>query len=231
MSPTQTFPPNSFAQAQTCNQGNDFDIFYYIITGSQVEQAVTDLLKKWLRVYLIEVTLQLGRPRDSTPIPRSYITVNEFERYDEDQMPTIMVMSTGTADQPTADGEGFYYAYFNIGISGIVSARDRACTNDIGKIYAAAIRALILQKPDLEGFANDAVWLGETYDDIASGDEDRNLSACLVSFNIAVANVVNRLGGPRTYPYEPPDPDTQPGSQWPEFQTVDVEVIKEDIID
>lgn len=71
----------------------------------------------------------------------------------------------------------------------------------------------MLQKQSLGGFADGTTWLDESYDDAFQFTDTQTVGAGQVVFAIEVAGVVNRYGGPPT-PI-PPDPDTQPGSDWP----------------
>ena len=78
-----------------------------------------------------------------------------------------------------------------------------------------------MQKRSLGGVACGTTWLDESYDD-APTDAERTLGIGLLAFEVSVDNVVKRDGGP-AYP-APPDPVTQPGSEWPVVDTVDVVV-------
>ena len=201
------------------------DIFGRIIDGSQVEDAMMNHLRKWLPVYLQELEYQRFRNRDQIPHPRSIQAVKDLEQFDENQLPAIIVMSSGLSDTPVHYGDGSYSASWDVNVATVVTASDAESTRKLAKLYGAAVRAVVVQKPSLGGFASGADWLDESYDDLPGVDEERTFAVTSMYFSVSVDSVINRLGGPRTYPFiEPPDEDTQPGSHWPLAETVTVEV-------
>jgi hypothetical protein len=140
-----------------------------------------------------------------------------------------MTICIGLSSRPRKNGEGGYMADFSVGVAAIVSAKDWDSTLSLAKQYAAASRAVMVQKPSCGGFACGVEWLDESYDDIPAAD-NRTLAAGMSMFVVSVDNVINRQGGPRTWPFpDPPDPGSQPGSHWPLVETVDVDVEKEAI--
>jgi len=184
-----------------------------------------DHLKAWMPVYIQELELQLGRERGKVPVPRSWMIAGELEQLRENQLPGILVRSPGIANLPTHNGEGGYTAAWQLDLTGLISALDQDSTRAVAKLYGAAMRGIIVQKPSVNDFAINTVWTGESYNDLPSPDGERNLTLVTVNCNMIVEDVVNRMGGPRTYPSpDPPQPATQPGSQWPEFETVEVDV-------
>jgi hypothetical protein len=207
------------------------DIFLPIKDGTQVEEAVTEQLAAWMPVYLRELEIQRGWPADKhLPAVRSYTTFSRLDHFDEQQLPGVVVYSPGLNGAPKMEGNGTYTAVWNISIAVIVSAMDQASTNTLAKMYAAAVRSIMVQKPSLGGFAVHVVWRNESYDDLGSSEGERTFAVGVGEFDVMVENVVNKMGGPRTYPSaDPPDPVHQPGSQWPEAQEVDVDVEKEGV--
>jgi hypothetical protein len=203
-------------------------VFRPIFVGAILEQAVIDTIKKWAPTYLREIERILGRQMGDIPAPRSYTTRRRFEKFVEDQTPTIIVVSPGTADEPSMEGDGHYRAEWALGVGAVVSTSTQESTNLVAKIYGAAIRSLLIQHGSLGGVASGIRWMDESYDDLPSDDSDRTLGSAALYFRVEVDEVVNRYGGPdgTFFPAEP-DPDLQPGSEWPPAETVEVTLLKE----
>ena len=123
--------------------------FGTIITPSQVEVWVEDFAKKWFVEYLAEVERQLGLDPQTYPDLRSYVRANDFDHWPEDQLPSLMVMNMGLADEPIKRNGG-WDAKWMIGAAIIVSGYDRNATRDLMNNYGAAFRAMILQTRSLE---------------------------------------------------------------------------------
>lgn len=195
-----------------------------IIGGEQLEVAVKDTLKLWLPTYLAEIERQRGLDPRSLPMIRNFTFANELEKFPEDQLPVAVIISPGIGgDLPTMDGEGQYTAKFICGIAVIVSADTQTNTNRLSKMYGAAIRACLLQQPSLGGFASGVEWQDERFDDIPSEDR-RSLAAAQEIFHMEVSGITNeRLG----MAVPPDDPYAVP-AEWPEAETVQVSIDKEE---
>lgn len=183
-----------------------------IITGRDVELAALSVLKRWSGFYLAEAERQTGRDPGSLPRIRSWTTAPDFEKWPEDQLPAVLLISPGLVEVPRPDGQGLYRAQFSLGIAVIVSSALIDMTAELGKLYCAVHRLCILQHQSLEGFAAGVTWLDENYDDLPSID-DRSLGAGKAIFSVEVHNISRRWNGPPTPPEdvsEPPTPDTDP---------------------
>lgn len=186
-------------------------IFGSLVTGTDVEQAALDTLQTWSPTYLAWVERHTGRAAQSVPAPRSWITSADFTRWPEEQLPSVLLLSPGLAEEPSRDGRGSIRAKFALGVAVVVSARDRAETDALAKLYVAAFRAAILQHPSLGGFAEGVEWLDERYDALPGDPKRRRtLAAGQLAFRVDVRGVVEPGTGPTSpspTPYEPqPDP-------------------------
>lgn len=179
-----------------------------IVTGRDVELAALAVLKRWASTYLAEAEEATGRARGSLPRIRAWTTASEFEKWPEDQLPAVLLISPGLAAPPRADGTGSYRASFALGIAAIVSTARMDETAALAKLYCATFRACLLQHQSLEGFAAGVTWADENYDDLPSID-DRSLGAGQAIFAVEVDGISTRWNGP-PYPSEPPSPDTAP---------------------
>jgi len=193
-------------------------IFGAIQIADDLEDAVLSTLEKWFRTYLVEFELQKGLISANTdptvhPMPRSYLKVNQLDKEAADQLPSIVCVSPGLSSRhsPMQEGDGSFRAFFNVGVGIFCTAKDRKETMKICRVYTGICRTIMLQQQSLGGFADGSWWIDESYDPHFSFTDDQTISAGQVVFEIEVAGVVNRFGGPKT---TDPDP-SQPGSEWP----------------
>lgn len=188
--------------------------FGQIIDGSYVEQAVIDLLKVWSPSYLAEVARQ--RSLASLPNIRTYTVTSQFEKWPEDQLPTVLVISTGLAEPPKQRGDGKIDVCFLTGLAVIVSADTPENTNKIAKAYTAAIRAALAQHKSLGGKTDGLTWLDEKYDDLPP-EQTRTIGAGQLVFEVDVKNVTDASAGPLSPTIEDP-------GDWPQVLTHHIDV-------
>ena len=207
-------------------------IFGSIKVAGDLEQAAVDTLSKWFRTYLIEYELQAGlivSRHDPLhyQLPRTYSKSNQIDRTNVDSLPAIVVVSPGTSPNnlPKQVGDGSFRVFFVIGIGVFVGAGDRASTLELVRVYTAICRAIMLQKQSLGGFADGSTWLNESYNDDFTFTDNQTISAGQVVFEIEVANIVSRFGGP-----DQPDDDDLPGD-WPLVEEVIVTIVPEGVSD
>lgn len=207
---------------------HDMTLFKPIITRQDVEHAALNTLKPWFDTYLAEVERQKGLIVRQLPRPRSYMRRNEFDKWPEEQLPSIIVISPGIVGRPTASGSGMFTADWGLGVAVIAEGRDNDNTRDLVGYYTAAIRALILQRPSLNGFAKGVVWEDERYDDISDFDAGRTMASGQVVFQVEVEDVVSTRAGPVTPDTPPVDPPPV-SPDWPIADTVtaDVQIVEE----
>jgi hypothetical protein len=193
-------------------------IFGRIVHDGQVEQAAMQTLQKWLPTYIAELERQTGRDRGSLPTPRAWrtanVSVNELATWPEDQLPALLVVSPGLADRPELIG-GVYTGHWALGVAVITSARDKETTGTLAKLYGAAIRAVLVQHPTLEGFAAHIDWVDDNLDEVPH-ERQRTLGAAINVFEITVDDVLTVAGGPIE-----PDPKPDPTEPYDPLGTVD----------
>jgi hypothetical protein len=200
------------------------DLFGPIVTGHDVEEAVRDHLKEWSVTYLAEMERLTGRDPETLPKVRSW-TIEPDEpatKWPEDQFPAVVVVSPGLVEQPYVEGDGTVYATWTIGLAALTSARTEQATRELAKVYAAHLRAIMLQRPSIGGFASDTHWLDEDYN-ILPTDTRRSLAAGYLVFNVTAAQVLNVYGGPT----EPPDEPYEDPADWPTVDTTEVTAEKQ----
>lgn len=193
-------------------------VFGPILTEGDVRHAAEDTLKLWMPDYLAEVADQHGLARGALPNIRSWETAPVFEQWPEDQLPSLVVVTPGTNEAAEWHDKQMTVSW-TIGAAIVVSAKDRETTSDLIGFYAAAARALMIQKGSLGGFADETHFMAERYDDHPLPEQERTLRTAVLSFSVIVPNMNKRYGGPSV----PGDPTADPGS-WPIVASVDEKV-------
>lgn len=207
------------------------NLFGPVIDAEDVEGAVIATLQKWGDTYIAEAENRKGLERGflDRPLPGHFQTTADFEKWPETPTPSVLVLSPGMKDKPTREGRGEYTARWIVGIAVICSADTEENANRNAKIYAAAFRTLLLQRPSLDGFAHGLDWEDERYDDLPAEDH-RSLAAGQVLVTVEVRGVGTSFGGPKdpTTGSEPEaDPHADPGD-WPEMEDKQVTVEPEE---
>lgn len=188
-------------------------LFGPILLGTSVTDAMEAHLKLWLPTYLAEMKRQHGV---NLPAVRSYNFSSDVEKWPERQLPAVLVVSSGTADEPTMDGGGAYTATYTVGVGVVAAGRSEEETLQLAQAYAAAVRACVVQHPSLGGFALGTRWLGEEWDTIESS-KARTLVGAQEVFVVTVKDVTTAHAGPGV-PNPAPNPNV-PSADWPTVAT------------
>lgn len=181
-------------------------VFGPLVTGASVERWAMDTLKLWTPEYLAWIERTTGRVPRSLPVPRSWVHATGADRWAEESLPSVLLVSTGLADPPMREGKGSYRAKYDLGVAVVVSAKDQAQTDELAKLYTTAFRLILLQHPSLGGHAAAVEWVDERYDALPGSDRRRTLSSGSLVFRVEVRDVAASRGGPmvpRDDPYSP----------------------------
>lgn len=194
-------------------------IFGRILTEDQIEDAVVDVLKKWIPTYLSEVERQVGVTAGTykRPPSGSYIVRPDFEKWPEEHLPVIIVLNEGSDDDAAKEGRGIYRQSWLIGVAGVVSSIDQISTRRYAYRLGAAIRGVLAQHASLDGGLDGTVrgvdWVGGRNNELPSED-GRTLWATRQLFSVEIGDVLTKPGGPVSPDAEPlPDP-TDPYPDW-----------------
>lgn len=192
-------------------------VYQQIITGHHVERAVRDTVRLWTPDYLAEVAEQNGRARGDLPTFRSFLPALDLDRFSEDQIPSCVIVSPGTFEKPRRRATAWDVRWaVNVGC--VVSGQDRDNTFELTQLYAAAVRAALVQHPSLGVDWTDGIeWLGERYDELDS-DDVRTLMAGSVSFSVGAASAVDSRGGTTVPSIDP----AEPADEWSTVEHVSV---------
>jgi hypothetical protein len=196
-------------------------IFERIVSGYDVERWVVDVLKRWSATYVAEVERQHGIAAGSLPTIKGWVLAPSFDKWPEDQIPGVLVVSPGLVPPPEKTGYGVYRARWRIDVGVICSARTQQQSHEQAMLYLAAHKAIVVQKPSLEGHANGVAWIDESYDAL-DFDDTRSLYAATASLIVEVDNVLATLAGPAKT--DPPTDPTEAWADWPRVATHDVDV-------
>jgi hypothetical protein len=203
-------------------------VFGSVVTGGQIEAAVVTVLKRWIGTYLSELERQTDREVGSLARPRSYTrTTSDLDAWPEQQLPAVFVLASGLDAEPERDsGDGKFSAWWRFGVGAVVAANTEENTRELAQIYAAAIRALLVQHPSLEGFADATDWVGEVYEEGSIPGRNRTLGVGLTQYRVKVSDVVTHGAGPLE-----PDPagETTAPEDWPTVEDTIVSVENEPV--
>jgi hypothetical protein len=187
-----------------------------IISASQVEQATLATLLGRLEAYGAALAAQEALDAPPTP-PRSYTCASGFDHWVEDQLPAVVVASPGLVPGSLEPRGGFYSVVFGLVVGVYVSAATEAATHRLVRLWAAAVRACLLQSPALGGLCSELVWLAESYDD-RPVDERRSWGVGTCAFEVRVDDVLDTNAGPLV------NDDPTNTDPWTTVQTTSVEV-------
>jgi hypothetical protein len=193
-------------------------IFGRVVSGFDVESWVLALLRKWSSTYLAELERQHGYAAGTFPRVRGWAYGPTFDKWPEDQLPGVLVVTPGITPPPTRDGDGVYRVRFNVDVGCAVSARTQGDAHEIATLFVAAHAAIVAQRPSLEGHAIASTWLDLRLDPLAY-DDTRALYAGFATFAIEVDDVLTTLAGPVQPDPEPDELDPYP--LWPLVETHD----------
>ena len=188
-----------------------------LISAVDVEQALKARIDARLDNYLNEVERQHGLAVGTLQRPRAFVVA---ERFPEDQLPAIVVESPGTTDLPAADGQGRYWARFELVLAIHVAASNGAL--ELAKLYALALRALAVQQPSALFMGVD--WINERYPrpELVGG---RTFYTAEVTLEVQVDEVTDRAAGPPDEPGWPEDGGPE-SPEWPVSESAETDVVK-----
>lgn len=201
-------------------------IFGTVFSGVDMEDAVTNHLKAWNLTYLAQAERERGlEPRTLPPI-KSFVNVpREPDSWPEDQLPALLIVSTGTTD-PFVHGDGWLGTTWNIGLAAIVSAATERRTHELAHWYFMAAVLPMLRNSGLKGngevdYADNVECSAWTYE-VIPVERRRTLAAVYGVLQVTVEQVLNLREGP-VRPLDDPYGDSP---EWPDVDRVVIDVEK-----
>lgn len=199
-------------------------VFGEIVVASQIEDAFIAALKKWFPSYLSEIERNLSLQPHLLVAPRNYTNRNSFDAEKAEEIPKVVVISPGLAGQPQFVGRSrTYTAPWRVGVGVMTAAKTEDLANTMVKSYAAAARGIILKSgafTNVDLGIRDVSWTNESYDDILIPDPVQLYKAAAIEFQVIIESVVAKGVGPAV--------PTVEAETYPQVETVDVELTKED---
>jgi hypothetical protein len=200
-------------------------IFGRLVTGAQVEDWVFAVLERWSCTYLSELERQYGLKPGSLPDVRAWVPTTTFDKWPEDQLPAIFVAVNGTSERPLKNGDGGYRVRWQVRVGALCSAATQAQATTLRHLYVTAHKAIVLQRPSLDGHANGVDWLGYDYAPLDYNDT-RTLAGGWTLFTVEVDDACFANAGPVT-PDDPKEPCGEPWEPWMTVRLVDIDMIKD----
>lgn len=183
--------------------------------ANYVEQVVQEHIEKWMSTYLRAVEPLYDYDKGSLEDFRSIETSPEFERWPEEQIPGLLLVSPGMIQGSVkVEGNGAMRARFILGLGIVVSADTKENSNDLAKVYGIAAAALMVQKPSCGGHFRGTDLEDMSFDELGS-DGYRTQASALVVFSVDVPEIINTDGGPL-------EPSTEPPEESPKAEKVTV---------
>lgn len=168
---------------------------------AMLERWMMALLNGQMPAYLAEVAAQ-NDINGAIRQPRTIKAAGGLEKWPEDQLPALIVVSPGLRQEPTGPKDGWIAATWILSVAAVVSAATQIDARYLASLYGAAIRGAVMQNRTLGSGRQDvrAEWANEDLDEIAPED-NRTLTAALEIFNVHVSRAVCQTCGPA----EPPE--------------------------
>lgn len=201
------------------DRGGPVSEYGLIVTGTQVRAAMEATIRLWFPAYAFEIPRQQGSATGLLPF-RSFNAAMDMSSRIEDQVPACVIVAPGLSAKPIKHGR-VYEATWTCGVGCVVSSKDFASTLLLAEQYAATIRALVLQKHGLGGFASHIEWIGESYDEIPV-EQNTPLLGTTNTFDVTVEGILDESQGPRV----PPVPQDST-ADWPLVEHVAVTINEE----
>lgn len=204
--------------------------FGTLFGADQLEAAVVTTLETWLPTYLAEVERQRDMTAGEISAPKSYRTIPRFDKFPEDQIPAIYVVSPGVFNEPVKRGGGKYQATYSLGVAAVVESTTPDAVNTLSKLYSSAVVAAIMQHRYLgfpQGKIEGVDWVDETFTDIPPL-QGRSLASAQNVFVITINDVLTVGAGPLVPdPEVPPIDPVPPPDPLPTVGTVEIDVSSE----
>jgi hypothetical protein len=149
----------------------------------RVESGYVRTLEKNLQMY-IDSTYQDAGFSVPAPVPKSITRAATFDRFVENQLPALVIVSPGITEVPLKKGGGTSKRWnisWDILVGVAVTAKTKEAVHDLCRLWCYAIRACIVDFPGCDGACTQTEWVGEQYQYLTS-DSRRSLAMGAVGF-------------------------------------------------
>jgi hypothetical protein len=185
-----------------------------LVVNTDVDEAIINHVKLWLPTYLAQTERERGQSigRFNRPKDKSYNSVLTDDEFPDHALPAILVTSADTRGDPQKDGNGNYYAAWNVVISCVVRGRNPRETRWLAAQFEGAVRRIMVRQDiPMDG---EVRWTGTSVASVNDrSGKGRYLAAGIGTYVFYVDRVLlegNGPGYPDNGPYDPPDPVGDP---------------------
>jgi hypothetical protein len=187
------------------------EVFGRLRHPGEIELAVLNRLRERFGHYLTEIRAQ----HELGPVqaPRSWGIASEFANHKKLPLPAIVIVSSGTIDEPQKLDSPYYGALYSVSVICEVSAAKPAPTRKLAHTYGMAIRGVLLGDRDLGDGIEVAAWTGEELGTI-DVEQDRTRVGQEQAFAIWMDDIAS-VQGPQDFPAP---------LGFPEVETTEIEV-------
>ena len=199
------------------------NVFGPIVTLRTVEQGIASFLRVWFLDCLDEIERREGYAPGQIERPRGIPIASDFDKWPEEQIPCLLVLSSGLSGPPERLGDGTYSAEWSVAVAPIVKDIDEDEVRRLASAYTAAVRLAVMGHQGLEGLGRVLRVRDEVYD---SGPLERRRTHAVgrFVFDVQTDGYASDTGpalpqNPPLDPEMPPptDPSPDPGL-WPDVQ-------------
>jgi hypothetical protein len=204
------------------------DIYGPLVGGHSVQEAVYRTLEEWLPSYIAEFNRNLGS--EVLVKPFEYRHRPDFRTLPRNASAAILISVPSTVGPPEVYQNAIRANWRVEAMVYVYGTKDWQETEALTQAYAACIRACIIQKRGLDGFAETTLWDGEEYLE-GEHSSGRTTGIAHVRFIVTVGNSMNMYGGTPSPQFAAAGavttPSTDVPSEVPIAEDVNVTITKE----
>ena len=171
------------------------------------EVAFKEHIQLWLDTYLAVRERFVGITPGAISRPRSWFQRQDYAALPGyESTPAVIVVSTGTVEEPHQHGDGKFDVLLRFAILTLVHATEADAARALAGHYQAAMTMLCLrQKVFGSPPATWNRWLGFFLDDV-DNDQERTLASVRLEMVYKIRDFASASGGPLTVPIAPHEP-------------------------
>lgn len=187
--------------------------------GGEVEKAAISRCFNLLPFFLRELERQHGLDEGSVPNPKSFSTASVFDRWPEDDLPTI-VSRAGAPRPGHKAGSGYQSVIMPFDVGAVLKAQKQKDARLWAHLYGTAICACMMQRQGLgAGLQGVTLVGGDPVGDVTNAGSSagrRTLAGVAFDFEVEIREFVSTAEGPTEFVDGP--------LEWPDVTQINVEV-------
>jgi hypothetical protein len=181
-----------------------------LVLSPDIDDATIATLREWFPTYMERHAEERDLDLTQIQLPKSgqFAAVIDDEQFPDYNLPSIIVTTAQTEGEPTQDGNGNYFAAWNVVVSAIVRGRNALETRQLAGHFEGCVRRILVQQGiDLPG---EVKWRGSNVAPVMDPtNSGRFIAAGMGNYLAYVDEVVQEGVGPNkdSNPYPPADPE------------------------